>query len=51
VPLYKLEHWRQKAEAALDGALRERETDAATSRGGQGRAGRSAASANTVRQR
>ena len=30
VPLYKLEHWRQKAEAALDGALKERETDAAT---------------------
>jgi transposase len=26
VPLYKLEHWRQKAEAALDGALKERET-------------------------
>ena len=30
LPLYKLEHWRQKAEAALDGALKERETDAAT---------------------
>jgi uncharacterized protein HemY len=30
VPLYKLEHWRQKAEAALDGALKERETDTAT---------------------
>lgn len=30
VPLYKLERWRQKAEAALDGALKERETDAAT---------------------
>ena len=30
VPLYKLEHWRQKAEAALDGAFKERETDAAT---------------------
>ncbi|HEV7880051.1 hypothetical protein [Bradyrhizobium sp.] len=30
VPLYKLEHWRQKAEAALDGALKEREMDAAT---------------------
>ena len=30
VPLYKLEHWRQKAEAALDGALKERETDAAS---------------------
>jgi hypothetical protein len=30
VPLYKLEHWRQKAEAALDGALKERETNAMT---------------------
>ena len=30
VPLYKLERWRQKAEAALESALRERETDAAT---------------------
>jgi uncharacterized protein HemY len=30
VPLYKLEHWRQKAEAALDGALKEREADEAT---------------------
>jgi len=30
VPLYKLEHWRQKAEAALDGALKERETDTLT---------------------
>jgi transposase len=30
LPLYKLEHWRQKAEAALDGALKERETDAAS---------------------
>jgi transposase len=30
VPLYKLELWRQKGEAALDGALKERETDAAT---------------------
>ena len=28
VPLYKLERWRQKAEAALEGALKERETDA-----------------------
>jgi len=28
VPLYKLEHWRQKAEAALDCALKEREADA-----------------------
>jgi hypothetical protein len=27
VPLYKLERWRQKAEAALDGALKDRETD------------------------
>jgi len=30
VPLYKLERWRQKAEAALDGALKERETDTAS---------------------
>lgn len=30
VPLYKLEQWRQKAEAALEGALKERETDAAS---------------------
>ncbi len=30
VPLYKLERWRQKAEAALDGALKERETEAAS---------------------
>jgi len=30
MPLYKLERWRQKAEAALDGALKERETDVAT---------------------
>src|SRR5436305_12226809 len=28
VQTHKLEHWRQKAEAALDGALKERETDA-----------------------
>jgi predicted nucleic acid-binding Zn-ribbon protein len=28
VPLYKLERWRQKAEAALDGALKEREMEA-----------------------
>ena len=28
VPLYKLERWRRKVEAALDGALKERETDA-----------------------
>ena len=30
VPLYKLEHWRQKSEAALDGALKEREADTVT---------------------
>jgi transposase len=30
VPLYKLERWRQKAEAAMDSALKEREPDAAT---------------------
>jgi transposase len=30
VPIFKLEQWRQKAEAALDGALKERETDAAS---------------------
>lgn len=30
LPLYKLERWREKAEAALDGALKERETDAAS---------------------
>jgi transposase len=30
VPLYKLERWRRKAEAALDGALKERETDVVT---------------------
>jgi uncharacterized protein HemY len=29
VPLYKLEQWRQKADAALEGALKEREGDAA----------------------
>lgn len=29
VPLYKLEQWRQKADAALDGALKEREADPA----------------------
>jgi len=29
VPVFKLEHWRQKAEAALEGALKEREADAA----------------------
>src|SRR5689334_24333816 len=30
LPLYKLERWRQKVEAALDGALKERETDVVT---------------------
>lgn len=30
VPLYKLEQWRQKADAALDGALKEREADPAS---------------------
>ena len=30
VPLYRLEQWRQKADAALDGALKEREVDPAT---------------------
>jgi len=30
VPLYKLEQWRRKADVALDGALKEREVDAAT---------------------
>ena len=29
VPLYKLEQWRQKADAALEGALKARETDVA----------------------
>jgi transposase len=29
VPVHKLERWRDKAEAALDGALKERESDAA----------------------
>ena len=29
VPIYKLEQWRRKADAALEGALKERETDAA----------------------
>jgi transposase len=29
LPLYRLEQWRQKAEAALDGALKEREADPA----------------------
>ncbi|MHB0667789.1 transposase [Roseomonas mucosa] len=27
LPMFKLEQWRRKAEAALDGALKERETD------------------------
>ncbi len=30
VPIFKLEQWRQKAEAALDGALKEREAEAAS---------------------
>ena len=29
LPIYKLEQWRGKAEAALDGALKERESDPA----------------------
>ena len=29
LPMFKLEQWRQKAEAALEGALKERETDPA----------------------
>ncbi|HET6190926.1 MAG TPA: hypothetical protein VFE59_28475 [Trebonia sp.] len=29
VPIYKLEQWRQKADAALDSALKEREADPA----------------------
>src|SRR5687767_15312929 len=29
LPMFKLEQWRQKAEAALDGALKEREADTA----------------------
>ena len=28
VPIFKLEQWRQKADAALDGALKEREAEA-----------------------
>src|SRR3954451_13732947 len=31
LPMFKLEQWRQKAEAALDGALREREAEQADS--------------------
>ncbi len=30
LPIYKLAQWRQKADAALEGALKEREGDAAT---------------------
>jgi transposase-like protein len=30
VPLFKLEQWRQKADAALDGALKEREAETAS---------------------
>ena len=30
VPLYKLEQWRQKADTALDGALKERDADPAS---------------------
>jgi hypothetical protein len=30
LPVFKLEQWRQKAEAALEGALKEREADPAT---------------------
>jgi hypothetical protein len=30
VPIFKLEQWRQKADAALDGALKEREIDVAS---------------------
>jgi transposase len=30
VPLFKLEQWRQKADAALDGALKERNADTAS---------------------
>src|SRR3982751_2876271 len=29
LPIYKLEHWRQKDEAGLEGALKEREADPA----------------------
>jgi hypothetical protein len=31
LPIYKLEQWRRKADAALDGALKEREADPADS--------------------
>jgi transposase len=30
VPIYKLEQWREKVDAALDGALKERESDSAS---------------------
>ena len=30
VPIFKLEQWRQKVDAALDGALKEREAEAAS---------------------
>lgn len=30
VPIFKLEQWRQRVDAALDGALKEREADAAS---------------------
>lgn len=30
VPIFKLEQWRERADAALDGALKEREADAAS---------------------
>jgi hypothetical protein len=30
LPIFKLEQWRQKAEAALDGALKEREAETAS---------------------
>jgi uncharacterized protein HemY len=30
LPVFKLEQWRRKAEAALEGALKEREADPAT---------------------
>ena len=30
LPIFKLEQWRRKAEAALEGALKEREADPAT---------------------
>ena len=32
VPVFKLEQWRQKADAALDGALKEREAEAASTK-------------------